>query len=67
MARDGRGQVVEDWALADAERLRAAGWLEARTVNDTDDVAFFWTREAAGALDVKPEELEKRIVLRRTS
>ena len=25
-----------DWALADAERLRAAGWLEARTVNDTE-------------------------------
>ena len=41
-----------DWALADAERLRAAGWLEARTVNDTDDVAFFWTREAETALDM---------------
>ena len=30
---------------------RAAGWLEARTVNDTDDVAFFWTPQAEGALD----------------
>ena len=35
--------MLEDWALADAERLGAAGWLEARTVNDTADVAFFWT------------------------
>jgi hypothetical protein len=26
LARDGKGQVVEDWALADAERLREAGW-----------------------------------------
>ena len=24
----------------------------ARTVNDTDDVAFFWTREAEAALDM---------------
>jgi hypothetical protein len=44
--------VVEDWAMADAERLRDAGWLEARTVTDTDHVAFFWTREAETALEM---------------
>jgi hypothetical protein len=52
LARDGKGQVVEDWAMADAKRLREAGWLEARAVNDTDDVAFFWTPRAEGALDM---------------
>jgi hypothetical protein len=30
-----------------------AGWLEKRTVNDTDDVACFWTREAETALDLQ--------------
>jgi hypothetical protein len=52
LARDGKGQVVEDWAMADAERLREAGWLEARTVTDTDHVAFFWTPRAEGALAI---------------
>jgi hypothetical protein len=50
--------VVEGTALsgaagvADAERLCDAGWLERRTVDNTDDVAFFWTRQAEGALDM---------------
>jgi hypothetical protein len=52
LAREGRGQVVEDWAVPDAERLSEAGWLERRTVDDTDDVAYFWTRAAEGALDL---------------
>jgi hypothetical protein len=33
-------QALEDWAEPDA-------------VNDTDDVAYFWTREAEGALDMQ--------------
>jgi hypothetical protein len=53
LARDGRGQVLEDWAEPDAEELCEAGWLERRTVNDTDDIAYFWTREAEGALDIQ--------------
>ena len=52
LAREGKGQVVEDAALPDAEQLREAGWLERRTVNDSDDVAYFWTREAETALDL---------------
>ena len=52
LAREGKGSVLEPWAEPDAERLREAGWLEARAVADTDDVAFFWTREAETALDI---------------
>jgi hypothetical protein len=46
------GQVLEDWAEPDADQLCEVGWLERRTVNDTDDVAYFWTREAETALDM---------------
>jgi hypothetical protein len=52
LARDGQGQVLEDWAEPDADQLCEVGWLERRTVNDTDDVAYFWTREAETALDM---------------
>jgi hypothetical protein len=52
LAREGKGQVVADWAEPDAQRLSEAGWLERRTVSDTDDVAFFWTAEAEAALDL---------------
>jgi hypothetical protein len=44
--------VLEDWAEPNAEELCEAGWLERRTVTDTDDVAYFWTREAEGTLDM---------------
>jgi len=37
----------------DADHLCEVGWFERRTVNDTDDVAYFWTREAEGALDMQ--------------
>jgi hypothetical protein len=47
-----QGQVLEAWAEPDAEELCEAGWLEARPVVDTDDVAYFWTQEAEGALDM---------------
>ena len=52
LAREGKGQVVEDSALPDAEWLSEAGWLERRTVNDSGDVAWFWTAEAEAALDL---------------
>jgi hypothetical protein len=52
LARDGQGQVLEGWAVPDAERLCEAGWLERRTVDNTDDVAFFWTSQAEAALDM---------------
>jgi hypothetical protein len=52
LAREGKGQVVEDWAEPDAQRLSDAGWLEQRTVDATGDTCWFWTREAEMALDV---------------
>ena len=52
LSREGKGQVVEDFALPDAERLCEAGWLERRTVDATGDAAWFWTAEAEGALDM---------------
>ena len=52
LSREGKGQVVEDWAEPDAERLSDAGWLERRTVDANGDTAWFWTHEAEMALDV---------------
>jgi hypothetical protein len=34
------------------QALSDAGWLERRTVDNTDDVAHFWTAEAGAALDL---------------
>ena len=53
LARDGKGQVLEDWAQPDAEQLCDAGWLERRTVDATGDTCWFWTREAETALDIQ--------------
>ena len=44
LAREGKGQVLEDWAEPDAEQLADAGWLERRTVDATGDTCWFWTR-----------------------
>jgi hypothetical protein len=52
LAREGKGQVLEDWAEPDAQELADAGWLERRTVDANGDTAWFWTREAEMALDV---------------
>jgi hypothetical protein len=52
LAREGKGQVLEDWAEPDAEELCEAGWLERRTVDANGDTAWFWTRQAEAALDV---------------
>jgi hypothetical protein len=53
LARDGKGQVVEDWAEPDAQRPSEAGWLERRTVDANGDTAWFWTREVEAALDIQ--------------
>ena len=50
LARDGQGQVLEDWAEPDAEELCEAGWLERRTVDATGDTCWFWTSQAEAAL-----------------
>ena len=52
LSREGKGQVVEDWAEPDAQALSDAGWLERRTVDATGEVCWFWTRQAEMALDV---------------
>ena len=52
LAREGKGQVLEDWAEPDAQQLADAGWLERRTVDATGDVCWFWTRQAETALDM---------------
>jgi hypothetical protein len=52
LARTGQGQILEDWAVPDAERLSEAGWLEQRTVDATGETCWFWTREAETALDL---------------
>jgi hypothetical protein len=52
LAREGKGQVLEDWAEPDAQQLADAGWLERRTVDATGDVCWFWTEQAEAALDM---------------
>ena len=51
LAQIGNGQVVEEWAVADAERLVEAGWLERQPL-DNGDTAYWWTQEAETALDM---------------
>ena len=52
LAREGKGQVLEDWAMPDAQQLADAGWLERRTVDANGDTAWFWTQAAETALDM---------------
>ena len=51
LAREEKGQVVENWALPDAVELAEAGWLERRTL-DNGDASWWWTPQAETALDV---------------
>ena len=44
--------MLETWAVPDAQEHADAGWLERRTVDEHGDVAFFWTPQAEGALDL---------------
>jgi hypothetical protein len=48
---EGRGQVVEDWAIPEAHELCEAGWLERRFEPD-GELSWWWTREADTALDL---------------
>jgi hypothetical protein len=71
LAREGKGQVLEDWAEPDAQELSDAGWLERRTVDANGDTAWFWTSQAEAALDMNAlrnrpggHELMRRRVLR---
>lgn len=52
LARNGQGQVLEEWAEPDAQRLCEARWLERRTVDATGDACWFWTSQAEAALDM---------------
>ena len=51
LAREGKGQVVEEWAEPDAERLSEAGWLERRAEPEGPS-SWWWTAAAEAALDV---------------
>ena len=53
LAREGKGQVLEDWAEPDAQELADAGWLERRTVDANGDTCWFWTQAAETALDMQ--------------
>jgi len=51
LAHDGRGQVVEPWALPEAVRLSEAGWLERRMLPN-GHASWWWTEQAETALDL---------------
>lgn len=44
LAREGNGQVVEDWALPDAVELADAGWLQRRML-DNGHASWWWTHK----------------------
>jgi hypothetical protein len=60
LAREGKGQVVEDWAEPDAQRLYEAGWLERGRVKATGGTCWFWSRRAEAALDVNSLRRDSR-------
>jgi hypothetical protein len=51
LAREGKGQVLEDWAYPFAHQLHLNGWLDMRTEPD-GATSWWWTREAETALDL---------------
>ena len=62
LAREGKGQVLEDWAYPDADRLAEAGWLERRFVTDDGEMSWWWAPAAETALDINAlvESIEGR-------
>ena len=50
LAREGKGQVVQDWALPVADRLEQVGWIKHHCTEDA--IAWFWTDRAEQALDL---------------
>jgi hypothetical protein len=51
LAREGKGQVVEDWAWPFAHQLHLKGWLDMRTEPD-GATSWWWTKQAETALQV---------------
>src|SRR5262249_35281708 len=51
LAREGKGQVIEDWAYPDAYQLAELDWLE-RRVEPDGEMSLRWTRTAEMALEV---------------
>jgi hypothetical protein len=51
LARGGRGQVLEDWAVPDAHWLAELGWLDRRFEAD-GELSWWWTPAAETALDL---------------
>jgi hypothetical protein len=51
LAREGKGQVLQDWAMADAHELEQHGWLETRT-EPNGHTSWWWTHAAETALDM---------------
>jgi hypothetical protein len=49
LAREGKGQVLEDWAVPSAHELAEAGWLE-RRIEPNGDTSWWWTPAAETAL-----------------
>jgi hypothetical protein len=50
LAREGKGQVLENWAIPDAHRLWEAGWLDRRL--EDGELSWWWTAEAELALNL---------------
>ena len=51
LARKGAGQVLEPWAIVEADELAEAGWLE-RRFEANGDMSWWWTDAAERTLDV---------------
>jgi hypothetical protein len=51
LATEGRGQVLEDWALEDARELEEHGWLTSHKL-DNGDTAWFCAPTGETALNI---------------
>jgi hypothetical protein len=62
LAPEGRGIVLEDYALGAAAELEAASWLERRT-EPNGDTSWWWTgaAETALALGSMTADVEQRM------
>jgi hypothetical protein len=49
LASEGKGQVLEDWAIPEAHELAEAGWLE-RRIEPNGDRSWWWTSAGETAL-----------------
>jgi hypothetical protein len=51
LARNGDGQVLEDWAMEDARELADHGWLATRA-EPSGHTSWWWTPAAETTLDL---------------